>query len=126
MIIPYRDFKLSHFQKTGLDKKIFVLSRASTKNSLSDINTHLVSYKMLLTSCVDKEYVMGFDMKEELLVKFKKDYSVYEASVGDILEYCSKNRSSLMIMNEEQNKWTKINYDDSDMSLFYIQLREDS
>lgn len=126
MIIPYKDFKLSHFRKSGLDKQIFVLSRSSTKNSLSDINTHLVSHKMLLTTCVDKDYVLGFDMEEEKLNKFKANYNVCKVQITDVLDYCKNNQSSLIIMSNQQNRWTKIEADDYGMSLFYIQLREDS
>lgn len=126
MIIPHRDYKLSQYRKTGLEKKIFVLSRSSAKNSLLDINTHLVTYKILLSTCVDKEYVLGFDMREEMLGRFKKDYDLYAATVTDVLDYCQNNNNSLMIMSDKPNIWTKMNTDDDDVSVFYMQLREDS
>lgn len=126
MIIPLKDYKLTQFRKSGLDKKIFVLSRSSAKNSLSDINTHLVSYKMVLNTCAEKEYVLGFDMEEEKLGKFKANYNLYAASMCDVLEYCKNSRNSLIVMTGDKNRWVKIDPKGENMSLFYVQLTADS
>lgn len=126
MIIPHRDYKLSHYRKTGLDRKIIVLSRSSIKNNLLDVNVNLVSHKILLTACAEKEYVLGFDIEESKLVKFKKDYTLYMTSIRDVLQYCEKNNNSLMIMGEKQNRWVKIDPTDDGMSSFYIELTASS
>ena len=122
MIIPVKDFKLSVFKTPDYNKPIHVLSTSNLKKSITSINTQIISRDIVLSSCVEKDYVIAFDEEDpRCLKKFEQyPYHITQTTIKDMMTYCSHNKASLLIKAKKDHTWYRIDPDKDLTSIHYI------
>lgn len=124
MIIPRTDFKLSSFKTRDLCKPIHILSNTVLEKNACHLNTHVFTKKLLLSSHVDRDYVIAFDVvyNTKDLVRFQSEHcNVTTASIGDVLEYCGCNGSALLIVTGK-NRYMRMDPHSCVSSIHHIEL----
>ncbi len=109
MIIPLKDIKLTNYKTCSQKQTIYVFSNSNKRNFA--INTEIISKRIILTTCADKEYMIGFQFKDpNKLKKFEnKGYLVTETSIEDALDYCKCNKLDLLMLNDDDKLWYNLN-----------------
>jgi hypothetical protein len=111
-IIPKSDFKISQYKKTNLHDPVYLLSSARLRRgNIYNINNEFISKRILLSTCADKDYIIGF-FHEDFAINLKKltmhPYFVSTTNMYDLLGYCETSQNSVLVLNDKKNIWHKI------------------
>lgn len=111
MIVPKHDFKIAQYKKTNLHEPIHVLSSTRLIKNLHNVNNEFITKKVVLCTCVEKEYLIAF-MHKEFISEYKTSsrhpYIINTVNLHNLLEYCERHHQSLLILNDKNNLWLKI------------------
>lgn len=119
MIIPIKDAKVSQFTARSFTVPVHLLS--TTRGPINAINNYNLTRKIVLSTCVDKEYVIAFS-DYDTLIKYKESnkhpYYVNSADISDVLRYGERTHTSLLIMHEQL--WYKLDPGSKTVSIHTI------
>lgn len=111
MIVPKKDMKIGHYSKPNLYEPIHVLSSAKIRRNVHNVSNNFIIKKILLTSCVEKEYIIGF-LHKDFATDYKRltnhPYFVNTVILFDLIEYCDYNENSLLLLNNKNDLWHNI------------------
>lgn len=113
MILPTKDVRISQFKATkrSLEQPIHFLACTKIKRDIMHLNNHVLSRKLLLSTCVEKDYIIAFANRatiDTLKVQNKHPYFVNSFPVVSLLEYGQKYNTSLLILSGDNKHWYKL------------------
>lgn len=118
-MIPIRDAKLGQFTARSLKTPVHFLS--TVRGPISGINNCAIAKKIVLKTCVDKDYVIAFsdhDAISRYKAKSSHPYVVNTATISDVLDYGLRTHTSLLVMHG--NVWYKLDPGSSSVSIHSI------
>lgn len=111
MIIPYRDAKLSRYEMRSFATPVHFLSSAKIRGDILQLDNHIMTKRIVLKTCVDKEYILAF-FDSEIVERAKRSgnhpYFVNTRSIRDVLKYASRYDQSLLVMDTVPEIWHKV------------------
>jgi hypothetical protein len=128
MIIPVKDYKISQFTSQQNNKPIHFLSSTKIKQCIYNVNNQMLSKDIILTTCTEKDYIIAF-YNIEIINKVKEDskhpYFINTVEISEMLNYCTKYKHNLLMFDDKNKTWHKIDPENNTTSLHFIEFKYD-